>query len=63
MSEVPILYTTREAQELLKVSQRTLYRYLKSGELKGVKIAGGKWRIPESSVVAFLGLNKTNETN
>ena len=38
------LYTVKEITEILKVSQRTLYNYIKSGTLKAVKI-GKYWRV------------------
>ncbi len=47
------LYTVNELTEILRVSQRTIYRYLKSGELKGVKV-GSEWRFKESDLKKYL---------
>lgn len=55
-NEVPTFYTIAETKNLLHVSQRTIYTYLKEGKLQGVKTAAGTWRIPQSSVLDFLGL-------
>lgn len=54
-----ILYTVEEIKEILKVTQRTLYNYIKSGNLKAVKI-GKYWRIKQADLEEFLekGTNK-----
>ncbi|MEI7498041.1 MAG: helix-turn-helix domain-containing protein [Candidatus Falkowbacteria bacterium] len=36
-------YTTTEIAKMLKVHQRTVFRYIKSGKLKAVKV--GHWII------------------
>lgn len=46
------LYTLQETADLLKVSTRTVLRYIKSGKLKATKI--GQWRINEISLHDFL---------
>jgi len=38
------LYTIEEITAILKVTQRTIYNYIKSGQLKAIKI-GKYWRI------------------
>jgi len=53
-----ILYTLEEIKEILKVTRRTLYNYIKSGNLKAVKI-GKYWRIKQSDLEEFLE-NGTN---
>lgn len=54
---IPTLYTVQEAAKLLKVSQRSIYNYLDSGKLKASKNPRTlKWLIPESSILAFLGM-------
>ena len=42
-------FTVREVAEILKVTERTIYNLIESGELKAVKV-GDLWRIPESSL-------------
>lgn len=47
------LYTLLEAQDILKVTRRTLYNYVKSGKLKAVKI-GREWRVTQESLKEFI---------
>ena len=47
------LYTVKEVKDILKVSRRTLYNYIKSGDLTAVKV-GKYWRIRESDLQEFL---------
>jgi excisionase family DNA binding protein len=53
-----ILYTIEEVTQILKVTQRTVYNFIKSGDLKAVKV-GKYWRIKHEDLEAFL----TNGTN
>ena len=46
------LLTLKETAKILRVSERTVMRYLKAGKLKASKI--GKWRIKESDLERFL---------
>lgn len=47
------IYNLHELEEMLQVTQRTLYNYIKAGRLKAVKI-GGTWRVTEENLNAFL---------
>lgn len=47
------MYTLKEVEDILKVSQRSLYRYIKSGQLKAVKF-GKAWRVSREDLEAFL---------
>ena len=53
------LYTIDEIAEILKVTQRTVYNYIKSGSLKAIKI-GKYWRVRHEDLALFLetGTNK-----
>jgi len=53
------LYTIEEISEILKVTQRTIYNYIKSNNLNAVKI-GKYWRVKHSDLQQFLdtGTNK-----
>jgi len=53
------LYTIEEITEILKVTQRTVYNYIKAGQLKAIKI-GKYWRIKHTDLQVFLetGTNK-----
>ncbi len=46
-------YTTEEVQDILKVTRRTLYRYIKAGQIKTVKL-GREYRITEDALKDFL---------
>lgn len=47
------VYTLDEIAELLHVTRRTLYTYVKDGKLKAVKV-GKYWRVTEKNLEAFL---------
>ncbi len=51
MSDVK-LYTTEEVQNILRVTKRTLYNYIKADQIKAVKI-GKRWRISEEALREF----------
>jgi len=53
------LYTVEEITGILKVTQRTLYNYIKSGSLKAVKI-GKYWRVKHTDLQDFLEKGTTN---
>ena len=46
------LLTLKETAKILRVSERTIMRYLKSGKLKASK--AGQWRIKQSDLNNFL---------
>lgn len=50
-------YTPEEVASLLKVSRETVYNWLRSGKLKGVKVFNF-WRIPESELKRLLHSGK-----
>ena len=43
------LVTVREAANYLRISARTVYRLIESGQIGAVRI-GKQWRIPESDL-------------
>jgi excisionase family DNA binding protein len=47
-------YTPEEVATELRVTRRTVYEWLRTGRLHGLR-AGKAWRIPAESVAAFLG--------
>jgi len=47
------VYTTKETQDFLKVSSRTIKRYLKKGIIKGYKV-GGTYRIWGSEILKLV---------
>ena len=57
MEEVK-LYTLKEVEKILKVTQRTLYTYIQNGQLKATKI-GKYWRVKHADMEQLIdqGLN------
>lgn len=53
MEEIRKVYTLEELVDLLHVTRRTLYNYIKDGKLKAVKI-GKYWRVREDQLRDFL---------
>ncbi len=47
-------YTPEDIAEILHVSRRTVYRYLKDGRLSASQPSGKLWRITEDDLRAFL---------
>lgn len=52
MAELKV-YTIKETAELLKVTTRSIYSYIKSGKLHAVKI-GTQWRITQKDIEDLL---------
>jgi excisionase family DNA binding protein len=53
MEDTLKIYTLEEVQTLLKVTQRTIYNYIKEGKLKAVKI-GKYWRVKHTDLQDFI---------
>jgi excisionase family DNA binding protein len=51
-SNIDKLFTIEEVAKILRVSGRSVTRYIESGKLKASKI--GVWRIKETDLHAFL---------
>ena len=49
------LLTLREVEEITRWSRATLYRRLRAGTLRGIKVDTGGWRIPVEEVERVLG--------
>ena len=47
------LYKTEEVQEILQVTRRTLYRYIKAEQIKPIKL-GREYRFAEEEVKNFI---------
>ena len=47
------VYTIEEVVNILKISRRTIYNYIKAKQLKAVKI-GRAWRVSEKALNDFL---------
>lgn len=46
------VYSLKELQDLLQVTPRTLYSWIKSGKLKAFK-AGKEWRVTKDALEEF----------
>ena len=46
-------YTLEEVETILKVTRRTIYNYIKGGQLKAVKM-GKYWRVPQKELEYFI---------
>ena len=55
MSKIDKLLTIREVAKILRVSERSVNRYIEAGKLKASKI--GQWRIKQSDLNEFLEKN------
>lgn len=53
MIEKPKTYTTEEASEIIGVTRRCVYNYIKAGQIKAHKIRG-HWFIIEEDLKYFL---------
>lgn len=47
------VYTLDEVADIMKVTKRTLYNYIKAGTLHAVKM-GKYWRVSEESLQTFI---------
>ena len=61
MAETMKVYTLEELVDLLKVTKRTLYNYIKSGRLKAGKM-GKYWRVTQKQLDAFLSEGEQETT-
>lgn len=54
------IYTTDEVIGILKINRRTLYNYIKGGQLNGFKV-GKTWRFTEAEIKRFIkdGIEKS----
>lgn len=48
------ILTVKETQALLKVSKKTIYRLIASGDIKARKV-GRNYRISKRSIMGFMG--------
>jgi len=51
--------TVKQAADILQVDPRTLRRYLKEGEIPGIKL-GNRWRIDRDDLDEFMKERKNN---
>ncbi len=51
---MPEFITVREASELLRVTDRTLYDLCRQGKVPGAAKVGGQWRLDRKKLLAWL---------
>lgn len=61
--EMPKMYTPAQAAEVLGVTRRTLYTYVRTKKLPAYRSAARRWYIDEADLMAFMGLNKDESDN
>ncbi len=50
---LPNLFTPEEVARKVKVERQTVYQWLTSGRLRGLRV-GSSWRITEEDLIAFM---------
>ncbi len=55
MSEFERLYRVKEVCEILRIDRRTLWKWIKEGKIRAIKLPSGRHRIPESEIRKILG--------
>jgi len=56
-NQEPLILTVQEVAQRLKLTQVTIYRLLKSGQMPGFKI-GASWRIDEKDLNTYIKKQK-----
>lgn len=54
------VYTLEEVSDILRITKRTLYSYIKSGKLHAVKV-GKYWRVSEQNLQDFISTGTHQE--
>lgn len=54
LKNLPAILTVSEVSKALYVSEKTVYRLLKEGELTGFKAEGKTWNFLKEDVLAFI---------
>ena len=55
LKEYPDVLTTKDLQNILGISSKTVFRILHSGQIKSIKV-GRNFRIPKIYLLQYLGL-------
>jgi excisionase family DNA binding protein len=55
------LLTVEEVANILRLNVRTIWRMLKDGRLKGIRLGGG-WRIPKEELEKILVISSPEGT-
>ena len=60
--ELEQVYRLSEVAKALQLSEKTVYRYLQGGQLRGVKV-GNRWRVRAVDLQAFLNGQTVKHTD
>ncbi len=55
MSIIGKFYKVKEAADLLNISEETLWRWIRFGKVRAIRLPSGRYRIPESEITKVLG--------
>ncbi|MHA1835151.1 MAG: helix-turn-helix domain-containing protein [Candidatus Baldrarchaeia archaeon] len=55
MSKFERFYRVKEVCEILRIDRRTLWKWIKEGKIRAIKLPSGRHRIPESEIRKILG--------
>lgn len=55
LKEYPDVLTTKDLQNILGISDKTVFRLLHSGQIKSIRV-GRNFRIPKIYLLQYLGL-------
>jgi excisionase family DNA binding protein len=50
------LYTVKEIAKILSVSRNTIWRWVREGKLKSIKLSNGATRFTEKDIQEFMGV-------
>ena len=55
MSNFERFYRVKGVCGILRIDRRTLWKWIKEGKIKAVRLPSGRYRIPESEIRKILG--------
>lgn len=51
------IFSVKDIQDMLHISERTIFRHIREGELKGFK-TGREWRFEQKDIDAFIEVRR-----
>jgi len=54
MSNFEKYYKPKEVCKILRIDRRTLWKWIKDGKIKAIKLPSGRYRFPESELKRIL---------
>lgn len=59
-SDLEQFYTTTYVANLFSVKPETVIEWIKTDQLRAIKITGGRWRIPKAAILDFANKRFTS---